>query len=77
MPVITLEAGRLNTEQKSQLVKEFTNIASKAMNVPAQAFIVLLKENEQDNIGFGGHLMSERNALRKCKKPVAVHHIEL
>jgi len=60
MPVITLEAGKLNKEQKSQLVKEFTSTASKVMNVPEQAFIVLLKENEQDNIGFGGQLMSER-----------------
>ena len=60
MPVITLEAGKLNKEQKSQLVKEFTEKASKVMNVPEQAFIVLLKEIEHDNIGFGGHLMSER-----------------
>lgn len=30
------------------------------MNVPEQVFIVLLKENEQDNIGFGGQLLSER-----------------
>jgi len=60
MPVITLEAGKLNKEQKSQLVKEFTEKASKVMNVPEQAFIVLLKEIEQDNIGFGGQLMSER-----------------
>jgi len=60
MPVITLEAGKLNKEQKSQLVKEFTSTASKVMNVPEQAFIVLLKENEQDNIGFGGQLISER-----------------
>ena len=60
MPVITLEAGKLNKEQKSQLVKEFTSTASKVMNVPEQAFIVLLKENEQDNIGFSGQLLSER-----------------
>lgn len=62
MPVITLEAGKLNKQQKSQLVKEFTNTASKVMNVPEQAFIVLLKENETDNVGFGGQLLSERNA---------------
>jgi len=62
MPVITLEAGKLNKEQKSQLVKEFTNTASKIMNVPEQAFIVLLKENEMDNIGLGGQLLSERNS---------------
>lgn len=29
MPVITLESGKLNKEQKSQLVKEFTETASK------------------------------------------------
>jgi len=60
MPVITLEAGKLNKEQKSQLVKEFTETASKVMNVPEQAFIVLVKENEIDNIGVGGQLLSER-----------------
>ncbi|GKX65213.1 4-oxalocrotonate tautomerase DmpI [Inconstantimicrobium mannanitabidum] len=62
MPVITVEAGKLNKEQKSKLVKELTRTASKAMNVPEQAFIVLVKENDIDNIGFGGQLMSERNA---------------
>ena len=62
MPVIILEAGKLNKEQKSQLVKEFTNTASKIMNVPEQAFIVLLNENEMDNIGLGGQLLSERNS---------------
>lgn len=60
MPVITVEAGKLNKEQKGKLVKELTETASKVMNVPEQAFIVLLKENEQDNIGFCGQLLSER-----------------
>lgn len=60
MPVITVEAGKLNKEQKGQLVKGLTGTASKVMNVPEQAFIVLLKENDQDNIGFGGQLLSER-----------------
>lgn len=59
MPVITLEAGKLNKEQKRQLVKELTSIASKVLNVPEKAFIVFLKENDMDNIGFYGHLMSE------------------
>jgi 4-oxalocrotonate tautomerase len=60
MPVNTLEAGKLNEEQKSLMVKEFTATASKVMNVPQQAFIVLIKENEQDNIGFGGQLLSDK-----------------
>lgn len=61
MPVITLEAGRLNKEQKKQLVEELTGVASTVMNIPEQAFIVLLKENELENIGLGGQLVSDRN----------------
>lgn len=60
MPVITLEAGKLSKEQKSQLVKDFTSKAAEVMKVPEQAIIVLLKENDMDNIGFGGKLLSER-----------------
>ncbi|MDD3040840.1 4-oxalocrotonate tautomerase DmpI [Bacteroides sp.] len=59
MPVITVEAGTLNKEQKSKLVSELTNIAATVMDIPKQAFIVVLKENEQNNIGFGGQLLSE------------------
>ena len=29
------------------------------MNMPAETFIVYLKENELDNIGTGGKLLSE------------------
>ncbi|MBI4857904.1 MAG: tautomerase family protein [Acetobacterium woodii] len=60
MPVITLEAGKLNTDQKRQLVKELTDTAAKVMQIPEQAFIVFLKENEMENIGAGGVLLSER-----------------
>lgn len=62
MPVITFEAGKLNTDQKRQLVREFTDTAAKVMQIPEQAFIVLLKENEMENIGSGGELLSERQA---------------
>jgi len=60
MPVITLEGSKLSKEQKSELVKELTASAAKIMNVPEQAFIVLIKENEKENIGVGGQLLSER-----------------
>lgn len=60
MPVITLEAGKLNKEQKSQLVKDLTSRASEILNIPEQAFIVLLKENDMDNIGAAGKLLSDR-----------------
>lgn len=65
MPVITLECGSLSKEQKKQLVEEFTTIASKIMNTPKQAYVVLLKENDHDNIGVGGQLLSDSLSLSK------------
>ena len=59
MPTITLEAGKLNLDQKKQIVKEFTTTASKILDLPEEVFTVYLKENELENIGFGGKLISE------------------
>lgn len=61
MPVITLEAGKLSTEQKRDLVASLTKTASSIMNTPEQAYVVLLKENELDNIGVGGSLISDKH----------------
>lgn len=60
MPVITLEATKLNKDQKAQLVKEFTESAARIMNVSPEAFIVYLKENERENVGLGGKLLSDK-----------------
>lgn len=60
MPVITIEGSKLSKEQKSKLVKELTTSAASIMNVPEQAFIVLVKENEKENIGVGGQLLADR-----------------
>lgn len=61
MPVITVEAGKLSREQKLKLVHELTEKASEIMNVPTSAYTILLKENELDNIGFGGKLLTEED----------------
>jgi len=58
MPVITIEAVKLTKEQKRNLVKELTTTAAKIINVPEQIVTVYLKENELDNIGVGGQLLS-------------------
>lgn len=59
MPVITMESSKLNKDPKAQLVKAFTESAAKIMNMPSEAFSIYLKENELDNIGFGGKLLSD------------------
>ncbi len=59
MPVITLEISKLNREQKQQLVREMTQILVNVTKLPPETVTVFLKENELDNIGFGGKLLSE------------------
>lgn len=64
MPNIILEGPYLSREQKAQLVKEFTETASRILNIPAEAFIVTLKENSLENIGVGGKLLADRQPAR-------------
>jgi 4-oxalocrotonate tautomerase len=60
MPVITVEASKLTKDQKAQLVKEFVSKASEIMNIPEEAFVTIIKENEFDNIGTGTELLSTK-----------------
>ncbi len=59
MPVITIEAGKMTKEQKATLVKELVSKASETLNIPEQAFVTLIRENEMDNIGNGTKLLSD------------------
>ena len=65
MPIITLEAGKMDKEQKETLIAGFTRIASETLRVPASAFVVILKENDPDNIGSGGKMLSKVLEERK------------
>lgn len=58
MPVITFEIGKLKKEQKTQIIKEFTESASRITGLPEEDFYVFLKENEADNVGIGGRMLS-------------------
>ncbi|MFL0197137.1 4-oxalocrotonate tautomerase DmpI [Clostridium sp. WILCCON 0269] len=60
MPVITIEGPKITKEQKEQLVSEFVTSASKILNIPHQAFVTIIKENEPDNIGTGTQLLSNK-----------------
>ena len=62
MPVITLEISKLNPGQKKQLVREMTETVVKVTKLPPETVTVFLKENELDNNGFGGKLLSEKQA---------------
>ncbi len=54
MPVITVNIHKLEGEQKSGLIGKLTAAAAETVKVPEQAFVVLINELEDENIGIGG-----------------------
>jgi len=64
MPIITVEACKMDKDQKEALIKEFTKTASDILKIDQQAFVVILKENNADNIGTGGRMLSKVLAER-------------
>jgi len=65
MPVIKLELVKMSKETKSKLVKEVTEVVARNTGLPAQSFYVFITENESDNVGIGGTLLSDLNTSDK------------
>ena len=59
MPVISVETGKLEEDQKQALIKNLTKTASETLNIPAQSFLVLIKEYGLDNVASGGKTLRE------------------
>ncbi len=60
MPVITVSGPALSLEKKRELVKDLTEAANKIMDIPKEAFVVLVSENPQENVGVGGMLLADK-----------------
>jgi len=67
MPFIKLEGGKIDKEKKEKLISELTRVASETLGIPEDAFVVLIKENEMDNWGTGGKVLSKVIAERASK----------
>ncbi len=44
MPLIKLEAGKMDKDQKEKLMSAFTKLASEPLGIAEENFIVLIKE---------------------------------
>jgi 4-oxalocrotonate tautomerase len=62
MPFIKIEAGKMDNDKKEKLMSGFTKLASETLGIPEEAFVVLIKENELDNWGVGGKMLSKKLA---------------
>ena len=64
MPFIQVEAGRMDKNQKEELISSLTKAASETLGISKEAFTILIKENELDNWGTGGRMLSKVLAER-------------
>jgi len=60
MPVIFFYGPELVDGKKKELIKSFTESASKVTGIDKSAFTVLLRPSSADNIGVGGEQLKER-----------------
>jgi 4-oxalocrotonate tautomerase len=59
MPVIIVNARKIDIDKKREYVKKLTELTSVTYNLPESAVTVLIKEIEAENIAVSGKLLSE------------------
>ena len=62
MPYITIEGGELSPSQKTDLIKQVTEVSSKIMGIPSDFFMVTIKELTDNNIGIAGKTIDKVKA---------------
>lgn len=66
MPTIFFLGPSLDREKKRELVRSFTDTASRLTGIDPSAFVVYLQETAPDRVGVGGQLLEDR---RKAEEP--------
>jgi len=62
MPIISWEGGKLSKEQKKDLIQKFTEVAVEITKVPARFYSVVIREQQDENLGFAGETVEEIKA---------------
>jgi len=57
MPLIIIEGPSLELEARRKLVRELTEVASRAYGLPQEVITIVLHENEADRVASGGKLL--------------------
>ncbi len=60
MPTIFFYGPKMEKEKKKEMIRSFTETASKLTGIDKSAFIVYLEESNPENVGVGGILLEER-----------------
>jgi len=60
MPAIFFYGPKLEKEKKRDMIKSFTETASRLTGIDKSAFVVYLRESSPENVGVGGELLEDR-----------------
>ena len=60
MPTIFFYGPKLEKEKKRDMIKSFTETASRLTGIDKSAFVVYLRESNPENVGVGGELLEDR-----------------
>ena len=61
MPIIFFYGPELEKGKKRELIKSFTESASKVTEIDRSKFTVVLRHLSKDNVGVGGELASDKD----------------
>lgn len=61
MPVVTIEGPNIDKKTKKELIEKVSKNVADTYNLPIQAIIVNIHENNLDNVGVGGKQLSEKH----------------
>ena len=66
MPTATCDGPPVqDLEKKRALVGEITDALERYYGFPREAYVVVIKENPNENVGVGGELIADRIARRR------------
>jgi 4-oxalocrotonate tautomerase len=60
MPTIFFYGPKLDKDKKRDMVKSFTETASRVTGIDKSAFVVYLRETSPDIVAVGGELLEDR-----------------
>ena len=67
MPTATVEGPPIkDLERKRMLTREITDAMERAYGIPREAYVVVVKENEPENVCVGGEMICDRITRRQA-----------
>ena len=60
MPTIFFYGPKLDKEKSREMIKSFTETASRLTGIDKPSFVVYLRESTPDSVGVGGELLEDK-----------------